>query len=125
MPSGFLIHIENHSMDIEKIKDIKEEQAVLVGLITPEQNAERAQEYIEELAFLAETAGAETVKYFFQRLDQPNPRTFVGAGKLLEIKSFISENNIKLVIFDDELTPTQLRNIERELKVLILEVQFL
>ncbi len=108
-------------MIVEKIKDIHEEKAVLVGLITPEQNAERAQEYIEELAFLADTAGASSEKFFFQRLDHPNPRTFVGAGKLQEINSYIKKKDIKLVIFDDELTPTQLRNIERELKVLILD----
>lgn len=108
-------------MYVEEKTDINEERAVLVGLITPEQDEERAKEYIEELAFLAETAGATSDKFFFQKLDHANPRTFVGAGKLQEIKSYIIENSIELVIFDDELTPTQLRNIEGELKVLVLD----
>ncbi len=108
-------------MHIEEKVNINEERAVLVGLITPEQDEERAQEYIEELAFLAETAGAQSDKFFFQKLDHANPRTFVGTGKLQEIKTYITEKEIELVIFDDELTPTQLRNIEAELKVLVLD----
>ncbi|GAB1417073.1 GTPase HflX [Paludibacter sp.] len=101
--------------------EIYQEKAVLVGLITPEQDSAKAQEYLEELAFLADTAGATPEKFFFQKIDHPNPKTFVGPGKLQEIKTYISDNEINLVIFDDELTPTQLRNIERELNVLILD----
>lgn len=101
--------------------EIYEDKAVLVGLITPNQNEERSREYLDELAFLADTAGAKPDKLFFQRIDYPNPKTFVGPGKLLEIKEYIEKNEISLVIFDDELSPKQLRNIEAELKVLILD----
>lgn len=101
--------------------EIYQEKAVLVGLITPEQNAAKAKEYLDELAFLADTAGATPEKYFFQKIDYPNPKTFVGPGKLDEIKAYITANDIGLVIFDDELSPKQLRNIERELNVLILD----
>ena len=107
-------------MKIEQT-EIYEEKTVLVGLITPNQNEEKSKEYLGELAFLAETAGATPEKVFFQRLDYPNPRTYVGPGKLLEIKDFIIEHEISLVIFDDELSPSQLRNIERELNVKILD----
>ena len=101
--------------------EIYQEKAVLVGLITSSQNTEKAKEYLDELAFLADTAGASPEKYFLQKIDYPNPKTFVGPGKLLEIKNYVIENDIGLVIFDDELSPKQLRNIERELNVLILD----
>ncbi|MDR1585193.1 MAG: GTPase HflX, partial [Prevotellaceae bacterium] len=104
-----------------EIGNIDREQAVLVGLITPAQNEVKAKEYLDELAFLSETAGAFPEKMFFQRLDYPNPNTFVGPGKLAEIKTYIDENEINLVIFDDELSPKQLRNIERELNVKIID----
>ena len=97
------------------------ERAVLIGLITPEQNEPKAIEYLDELAFLAETAGAEPVKTFLQRLDYPHPVTFVGTGKLQEIKEFVAENEIGLVLVDDELSPKQLKNIEGELQVKILD----
>lgn len=97
------------------------ERAVLVGLITEQQNEAKANEYLDELAFLADTAGAETVKTFLQRLDYPNPRTFVGKGKLDEIREFIEDNDIGMAIFDDDLTSKQVLNIERELKVKILD----
>lgn len=97
------------------------EFAVLVGLITPNQNEQKANEYLEELAFLAETAGAEPLKKFVQRLDYPNPVTFVGTGKLEEIRSYVEENEIGLVIFDDDLSPKQLKNIEHTLQVKILD----
>jgi len=92
------------------------EKAILVGIINQEQNEEKVAEYLNELAFLAETAGAETVQSFTQQVDTPNPRTFVGSGKLEEIRQFTLIEEIDTVIFDDELSPTQLRNIERELK---------
>ncbi len=101
--------------------EIYEEKAVLVGVITQNQKEDKAREYLEELAFLAETAGASPEKLFFQRLEYPNPNTYVGPGKLIEIKTFVDENDIGVVIFDDELSPKQLRNIEAELKVLILD----
>lgn len=97
------------------------ERTVLVGLITPAQDEQKSNEYLDELAFLAETAGAEPVKRFLQRLDMPNSVTFVGSGKLQEIKGYIEENEIGLVIFDDELSPKQLKNIEHELQVKILD----
>lgn len=97
------------------------ERAVLVGLITPTQNEAKANEYLDELAFLADTAGAITVNRFLQRLDYPNPRTFVGTGKLEEIKAYVEENEIGMVIFDDDLSTKQVSNIERELQVKILD----
>ena len=101
--------------------EIYEEKAVLVGVITQNQQEDKAREYLDELAFLAETAGASPEKLFFQRLEYPNPKTFVGPGKLIEIKNYVIENEIGVVIFDDELSPKQLRNIEAELQVLILD----
>ena len=97
------------------------ERTVLVGLITSTQNEAKANEYLDELAFLAETAGAQPVKKFLQRLDTPNSRTFVGAGKLAEIKNYIDENEIGMVIFDDDLSAKQVQNIEKELQVKILD----
>lgn len=97
------------------------ERTALVGLITPTQPEQKAQEYIAELAFLAETAGAYPMKTFFQRLPYPNPRTFIGKGKLEEIKKYVEENNISMVIFDDDLTTKQVSNIEKELQVKILD----
>ncbi|HNR85628.1 MAG TPA: GTPase HflX [Taishania sp.] len=101
--------------------DAVEEKCILVGVITSEINEDIANEYLDELEFLAETAGAITHARFLQKLPFPNPRTFVGTGKLEEIKSFVIENEIELCIFDDELSPSQLRNIERELQVKILD----
>ena len=92
------------------------EKTVLVGLITPQQNEAKANEYLDELAFLADTAGAVTEKRFLQRVDYPNPRTFVGKGKLDEIKEYVENNDIGLVIFDDDLSTKQVANLERELQ---------
>lgn len=97
------------------------ETAVLVGLITQNQTEEQLKEYLDELAFLAETAGAVTAGKFVQRLDTPHPKTFVGTGKLQEIVDFVQEHEIDIVIFDDELSPSQLRNVERELNVKVLD----
>ena len=97
------------------------ERAVLIGLITPQQPEESAKEYIAELAFLAETAGAVAVKTFFQKVDYPNPRTFVGKGKVEEIRQYIEENNIGLAIFDDDLSTKQVSNLEKELQVKVLD----
>ncbi|MDR1624238.1 MAG: GTPase HflX [Tannerellaceae bacterium] len=103
------------------LSEAQTEKAVLVGLITPEQNEQKAKEYLDELAFLADTAGAEPVKKFFQRLDYPHPVTFVGSGKLREIKEYVIEHEIGLAIFDDELSAKQIRNIENELQVKIVD----
>ena len=97
------------------------EKAVLVGLITPQQGEAKANEYLEELAFLADTAGAVTVHKFLQRLDHPNTATFVGKGKLEEIKQYVEENEVGMVIFDDDLSTKQVSIIERELQVKILD----
>lgn len=103
------------------ISDTQTEKAVLVGLITPQQNEQRSKEYLDELAFLADTAGFDSIKRFTQKLDYSHPVTFVGSGKLREIQEYVIENEVGIVIFDDELSPKQLRNIERELKVRILD----
>jgi len=97
------------------------EKAVLVGIVNRTQTREQVDEYLAELDFLANTAGVEPVKRFVQNVDSPNTRTYVGTGKLEEIKQYIQDNEISLVIFDDELQPTQLRNIERELQVKVLD----
>ena len=103
------------------ISEEKSERAVLVGLITQQQNEQKTMEYLAELAFLADTAGADCVKEFLQKLDYPNPRTYVGKGKLDEIKTYVADNDIGMVIFDDDLTSKQVQNIERELQVKILD----
>ena len=105
---------------LEKKEHISE-NAVLVGLITKDQDEEKLTEYMDELEFLAYTAGATVKKRFTQKLSQPDSRTFVGKGKAEEIKLFLEENEIGTVIFDDELSPSQLKNLERELEVKILD----
>jgi GTP-binding protein HflX len=97
------------------------ETAVLVGVISQLQTQAEAQEYLAELAFLAETAGANTVRIFTQNLSQPDKRTFVGTGKLQEIVDYVEENEVDMVIFDDELSPGQLRNLERVLLCKIID----
>ena len=97
------------------------ERAILIGLVTPQQPELKTMEYLAELAFLADTAGAVTEKMFVQKLDYPNPRTYVGKGKLEELRAYVEDNDIGLVIFDDDLTSKQVSNIERELKVKILD----
>jgi len=103
---------------IEKQNKIKEEEkAVLVGLVQKEQTQEQVDEYLDELAFLAETAGAVAVKRFTQKLQHPDSRTFVGKGKLEEIKNYVQSKNIDIAIFDDELTGSQIQNISKELGI--------
>jgi GTP-binding protein HflX len=99
----------------------KPETAVLIGIIDQHQDEHQVSEYLEELAFLTYTAGAVPDKMFVQRLEYPNPRTFVGSGKLAEIRDYVRLHGIDLVIFDDELSPSQFRNIERELNCRILD----
>jgi GTP-binding protein HflX len=100
---------------------VKQERVVLVGIITPNETLEQEKEYLEELQFLVETAGGETVRSFTQKMQRPERATFVGTGKLEEIKEFVTAEEIDIVVFDDELTPSQLRNIENELQVKILD----
>ena len=107
---------------IEKQSKIrKEEKAVLVGLIQKEVTPEQVREYLDELAFLAETAGAIAVNRFTQRLPHPDSRTFVGKGKLEEIKQYVASRDINVVIFDDELTGSQISNIEKEVKCRVID----
>lgn len=103
------------------ISEARTEPTVLVGLITPQQSETQVREYLDELAFLCETAGAQPIARFTQKLDQPNSVTFVGKGKLDEIRTYVQENEIGMVVFDDELSPKQLRNIEKELQTKILD----
>lgn len=120
---GFILHrvcIKNKKLYnlIEKQNTVKEEErAVLVGLIQKDQTQEQIDEYLDELAFLAETAGAITVKRFTQKLPHPDSRTFVGKGKLEEIKNYVHTRNIDIAIFDDELSGSQIQNISKELGV--------
>ena len=106
---------------IEFRNSINKENAVLVGIIEGKENKKTAREHLEELAFLTATAGANTVKQFQQKVFKPHPKTLLGQGKLDEIKAFIDENNIKLVIFDDELTPSQFKNIEQQFDCKVLD----
>ncbi len=101
--------------------DAVEETCVLVGIVTQSISEETANEYLDELEFLAETAGAITMRKFLQKMPIANPKTFVGKGKLEEIRDYIKQNQIEMVIFDDELSPSQLRNIERALECKILD----
>jgi GTP-binding protein HflX len=107
---------------IEKQHKIrKEEKAVLVGLIQKEVTPEQVREYLDELSFLAETAGAIAIERFTQRLPHPDSRTFVGKGKLEEIKQYVASRDINVVIFDDELTGSQISNIEKEVKCRVID----
>jgi GTP-binding protein HflX len=100
---------------------VQVETAVIVGIINKDQDEKLESEYLEELAFLVDTAGGIVTKKFTQKLEYANPRTFVGEGKLAEISAFVKENEIDFVVFDDELTPSQLRNLEKELGCKILD----
>jgi GTP-binding protein HflX len=105
--------IEEKSLDVEK--------TVLVGIINSKQSAVKSKEYLDELAFLAYTAGGEVMRRFTQKIDPPNPKTFIGSGKMQEVIDYVKENEISSVIFDDELTPAQQGNIEKLLKCKILD----
>ena len=100
---------------------IEHEKAVLIGIMNREQNEEKVTEYLDELEFLTFTAGGEVIERFVQRMDPPDPKTFIGSGKMNEVEKFVKENDIGSVIFDDELTPAQQRNIEKQLKCKILD----
>ena len=103
------------------IQQNKDEKAVLIGLIHNQQNEEQVKEYLDELSFLTETAGAKSLKRFTQRLDHPDPRTFIGSGKLLQIADFVKENKVDIAVFDDELSGSQIRNIEKILECRVLD----
>ena len=105
--------IEGRSIELEK--------TVLVGIINSNQNEEKSKEYLAELKFLTYTAGGEVIKSFTQKLDFPNPKTFIGSGKINALLKFVKQKKVSSVIFDDELTPTQQSNIEKLLKVKILD----
>ncbi len=106
---------------IEFRQPVNQEQAVLVGIIDGRTRKKDALEHLEELAFLATTAGAEPVQQFLQRVSKPNPKTLVGAGKLAEVQAYMEENGIKLAIFDEELSPSQFKNIENQLDCKVLD----
>ena len=101
--------------------DISYEKTVLIGLITKFQDEEKSEEYLDELEFLAYTAGGQVLKRFTQKMDVPNPKTFIGTGKLEEVKSFVEENEVCVVIFDDERSPGQQKNIQKELDCKVLD----
>ena len=101
--------------------EISYEKSVLIGLITQFQNEEQSEEYLDELEFLAFTAGGEVMNRFVQKMDVPNPKTFIGTGKLQEVKTFVDEHEIGVAIFDDELSPAQQKNIERILEIKVVD----
>ena len=97
------------------------ERSVLVGIINDSQNEEKLHEFLEELEFLSLTAGGKVVKKFTQKINTPNPKTFIGKGKIEEIQKYVKNNDVSVVVFDDELSPTQQANIEKLLKCKILD----
>ncbi len=101
--------------------DISYEKTILIGLVIQNQNEEKSREYLDELEFLAYTAGGEVLKRFTQKMENPNPKTFIGTGKLEEVKNFVDENEVGVAIFDDELSPAQQKNIERILQCKIID----
>ena len=102
-------------------KTLVVENTVLVGIINAQQDEDQSKEYLDELAFLALTAGGKVIKRFTQKISLPNPKTFIGSGKLAEVEVFVQENDVSTVVFDDELSPAQQNNIEKNLKCKILD----
>ncbi len=102
-------------------QEVEYEKTVIIGLVTKLQDGEKSEEYLDELEFLAYTAGGEVLKRFTQKLDMPNPKTFIGKGKMEEVREFIHANDISTAIFDDELSPGQQRNIEKILECKIID----
>jgi GTP-binding protein HflX len=108
-------------LEIKK-KDVQvRERCILIGVINKDQDEEKSMEYLEELRFLADTAGADTVHIFTQKLARPDKRTFLGSGKMEDIKGYVEAENIDLVVFDDELTPSQLKNVEALLEIKVMD----
>tara|TARA_R110000868_G_scaffold82956_10_gene234120 strand:+ start:14672 stop:15883 length:1212 start_codon:yes stop_codon:yes gene_type:complete len=102
-------------------KEINYERTVLIGVINRDQNEEKVKEYLDELEFLTYTAGGEVFKRFVQKVDLPNPKTYIGSGKMKDVEAYVEEHEIGCVIFDDELSPAQQRNIEKQLRCKILD----
>ena len=109
------------SIDMIEEKSLKLENAVTVGIINGRQNENQSKEYMDELEFLTYTAGGKVLKRFNQKIDPPNPKTFIGSGKMIEVMDFVKINDISSVIFDDELSPAQQVNIEKILKIKVLD----
>ena len=101
--------------------DLEYEKVVLVGIVTREQDEDKLQEYLDELEFLTYTAGGEVVKRYTQKMDRPDPKTFIGSGKIEEVRSYVNEHEVGTVVFDDELSPAQQKNIERVLDCKVLD----
>ncbi len=108
-------------LELKKKDSLQRERCILIGIINKDQDEEKSKEYLEELRFLADTAGADTMHIFTQKLSRPDTRTFLGSGKMEEIKGYVDTENIDLVVFDDELTPSQLKNIEVLLEVKVMD----
>lgn len=108
-------------LELKKKKPVGRERCVLVGIINKEQDEDKSREYLEELRFLADTAGADTVHMFTQKLSRPDSKTFLGSGKMEEIKGIVDAESIDMVVFDDELTPSQLKNIEALMEVKVMD----
>ena len=111
--TGAIVMLEKKTHEYEK--------AILIGLSTREQDEDKSTEYLDELEFLAYTAGAEVMKRFVQKMDMPNPKTFIGSGKMEEVREFVEQNEIGTAVFDDELSPAQQKNIERILRCKIID----
>jgi len=108
-------------IELKKKNTLERERCILIGIVNRDQDEEKSREYLEELRFLADTAGADTVHMFTQKLSQSNSRTFLGTGKMEDIKGFVKAENIDMIIFDDELTPSQLKNIEALMEVKVMD----
>ena len=108
-------------LELKKKDSLQRERCILIGIINKDQDEEKSMEYLEELRFLADTAGADTIHIFTQKLSRPDTRTFLGSGKMEDIKGYVDAGNIDLVVFDDELTPSQLKNIEVLLDVKVMD----
>ena len=108
-------------LELKKKDSLQRERCILIGIINKDQDEEKSMEYLKELRFLADTAGADTLHIFTQKLSRPDTRTFLGSGKMEEIKGYVDTENIDLVVFDDELTPSQLKNIEVLLEVKVMD----
>ncbi len=121
LPLSKLINQKKTLSQPPKIKANEQERAVLIGVTSRQQDADQLKEYLDELAFLAETAGAVTIKRFTQKSDHPDSKTYLGKGKLQEVTDYIKEFNIQIAIFDDELTPSQLKNIEAVIGCKVLD----
>ncbi len=108
-------------IELKKKNTLERERCILIGIVNRDQDEEKSREYLEELRFLADTAGADTIHMFTQKLTQANSRTFLGSGKMEDIKGFVQAEHIDMIVFDDELTPSQLKNIEALMEVKVMD----